>query len=284
MHAERPGARRPGLAPAAGRPGIWTAGPDTGIPLVLVHGIRVSARMWDPHARRLTPRFRVTAPDLPGHGSRHDQPFSLAEAVAGVDLAVEEALLATGRPPLVVGASLGGYVALAYGAAHFGRAAALLVQGSTARPDRFVGRIYRTAARAIRALGPARAARLNERALKKALPAESYEAIMAGGLSMHAFAEAVEDLTRHDFLDVAARTRLPVLFVNGRSDRLFRSQEMKFVDAVRSTGGYARLFHVPGSHDMSISDPTAFTRVVERGYALLSDARPDVFCPPRETP
>ncbi|WNI30986.1 alpha/beta fold hydrolase [Streptomyces sp. ITFR-6] len=283
MRAERPGDPGAGLAPAAGRPGIWTAGPDEGIPLVLVHGIRVSARMWAPHARRLTPRFRITAPDLPGHGTQRERPFSLEDAVARVGLAVEEAMLATGQPPLVVGASLGGYVALAYGAAHPDRAAAVLVQGATARPDRLTGWVYRTAARAIWALGPARAARLNDRALKKRLPSDSYEAIVAGSLTMHAFVEVVEDLTRRDFLNVAGRTRLPVLFVNGRGDRLFRTQEKEFVSAVRSAGGYARLFHVHGPHDMSISDPTAFTRIVERGYALLSGARPDAFSPPGET-
>ncbi|MFJ3880998.1 alpha/beta fold hydrolase [Streptomyces sp. NPDC090077] len=280
MNAERPAAPVTGLGPAPGRPGIWTAGTAEGIPLVLVHGIRVSARMWDPHTRRLAPRFRITAPDLPGHGTQRDRPFSLEEAVARVGLAVEEAALATGRRPLVAGASLGGYVALAYGAAHPATAAAVLVQGSTARPDRFTGRIYRGAARAIGALGPARAARLGDAALRRRLPAESYEAVMGGGLTLHAFAEVVEDLTRRDFLNVAGRCRLPVLFVNGLGDPLFRAQEKEFLAAVRAGGGYARLFHVRGPHDMSISDPAAFTRILERGYGLLSEARPEAFTAP----
>lgn len=265
------------LAPVSGRPGIWAAGPADGIPLVLVHGIRVSARMWDPHARRLTPRFRVTAPDLPAHGSQHDRPFSLEEAVERVALAVDEATLATGRRPLVAGGSLGGYVALAYGAAHPERAAAVLVQGATAHPDRLTGLVYRSIARAIWGLGPERAARLDDRALRRRLPPDSYRAVMAGGLTLHAFVEVVEDLTRRDFLNVAGRCRLPVLFVNGLGDRLFRAQERDFLGAVRASGGYARLFHVRGPHDMSISDPEAFARIVERGYDLLSAARPDAF-------
>ena len=89
----------------------------------------------------------------------------------------------------------------------------------------------------------------------------------------------INNFTRRNFLNVAARARLPVLFVNGRGDRLFRAQEREFVDAVRSGGGYSRLFHVNGPHDMSISDPAAFTRLVERGHALLSEARPEAFAP-----
>ncbi|AZM93868.1 alpha/beta hydrolase [Streptomyces sp. W1SF4] len=279
MSAERPAAPVTGLGPAPGRPGIWTAGTAEGVPLVLVHGIRLSARMWNPHTRRLAPRFRITAPDLPGHGTQRDRPFSLEEAVARVGLAVEEATLTTGRRPLVAGASLGGYVALAYGAAHPATAAAVLVQGSTARPDRFTGKIYLAAARTIGVLGPARAARLGDRALKRRLPEESYEAVTGGGLALHAFPEVVEDLTRRDFLDVAGRCRLPVLFVNGLGDPLFRAQEKQFVAAVRAGGGYARLFHVRGPHDMSISDPAAFTRILERGHALLCEAHPQAFAP-----
>ncbi|WP_369212346.1 alpha/beta fold hydrolase [Streptomyces flavofungini] len=269
------------LTPAPGRPGIWTSGPASGIPLVLVHGIRVAARMWDPHARQLAPRFRVTAPDLPAHGTLRERAFSMEEAVAQVDHAVDEATRATGRRPLVVGASLGGYVALAYGAAHPDRAAAIVAQGSTARPNRLTGLVYRAAARAIRRLGPERAARLNDRVLRRRLPPESYRAVLSGGLAMHAFVQVVEDLTRRDFLILAKRCELPVLFVNARGDRLFRAHERQFLGAVRADGGYARLFHVPGTHDISISDPSAFVRIVERGHALLSTARPDAFTAPQ---
>ncbi|WP_331719333.1 alpha/beta fold hydrolase [Streptomyces sp. NBC_00158] len=280
MSADRTAAPGTGLGPAPGRPGIWTAGTAGGVPLVLVHGIRLSARMWDPHARRLAPRFRITAPDLPGHGTLRDRPFGLEEAVERVGLAVAEAVRATGRRPLVAGASLGGYVALAYGAARPATAAAVLVQGSTARPDGATGRIYRAAARTFAALGPARAARLGDRMLRHRLPAESYGAVMAGGLAMPAFAEAVADLTRSDFLDVAGRCRLPVLFVNGLGDPLFRTHEKEFVAAVRAGGGHARLFHVRGPHTMSLSDPAAFSRILERGHALLSEAHPEAFAAP----
>lgn len=39
-----------------------------GPPLVLVHATGFHARLWDPYAERLRPRFRVIAPDQRGHG------------------------------------------------------------------------------------------------------------------------------------------------------------------------------------------------------------------------
>ncbi|MEU7164760.1 alpha/beta hydrolase [Streptomyces morookaense] len=266
-----------GLSQVPGLPGIWTAGPDDAPPLVLVHGIWLSARMWDPHAARLAPRFRVTAPDLPAHGALQGEQFTLEDAVARVDAAVAEASAATGRRPLVAGTSLGGYVALAYGAAHPGRIAALLVHGATARPEGFTGRVYRTAARAFEALGPERAARLADRGLRRQLPPESYRAAVSGGLAVRAFSAVVADLTRRDFLAVAAHVRVPVLLVNSRSDPLFRAQEKTFLRVVRESGGHVRLCHVKGHHVLPAGDPGAFARVLERGHRHLSEAVPAVF-------
>ena len=38
--------------------------------VVLVHGATLNGRSWDPVRRLVDPRFRVLAPDLPGHGAR----------------------------------------------------------------------------------------------------------------------------------------------------------------------------------------------------------------------
>ena len=50
--------------------------------LVLLHGATFNAHMWDAVRRHLDPKYRVIAPDLPGHGSRLGEPFSFAGAIA----------------------------------------------------------------------------------------------------------------------------------------------------------------------------------------------------------
>ena len=44
------------------------AGDESAAPIVLVHGIGVSSRYFEPVGRELASRFRVVAPDLPGFG------------------------------------------------------------------------------------------------------------------------------------------------------------------------------------------------------------------------
>ena len=57
--------------------------------LVLIHGATANGRMWAPVRRILEARgYRVLTPDLPGHGARRAEPFSLQAAVHTVVEAV----------------------------------------------------------------------------------------------------------------------------------------------------------------------------------------------------
>ncbi|QKW18466.1 alpha/beta fold hydrolase [Kitasatospora sp. NA04385] len=252
--------------------GLTVFGPDTAPPLVLVHGIRLSAAMWRPHARRLAPDFRVSTPDLPCHGALADRPFTLDEAVATVRRAVREAYGATGRRPLLAGLSLGGYVSLAHAARHPEDVAALLLHGCTARTTGRSGRAYAAAGRLNDRLGPERAARFQSWAMRRMLPPESAEAVLAGGFHLPALTEGVAELRRHDFLALAGRLTTPTLFLNGGSDLPFRADERRFLAAVRAAGTPARLFHTPGGHLLSLTDPDRFAALLRRAHRELLPA------------
>ena len=82
-------------------------------PLVFVHGTRTSSAIW--HAQLAAVRragHEAVAVDLPGHGSRAHERFTLDGALETIDRAAR----AFASPPLLVGLSLGGYASLAYAA------------------------------------------------------------------------------------------------------------------------------------------------------------------------
>src|SRR6266480_1838522 len=86
----------------------------SGTPLVLLHGIGMSRRSWNPVVPALARHFDVIAVDLPGFGDSDPaqadpaqaHPRALAEAVAGL---LAELGVTT---PHLAGNSLGGWVAL----------------------------------------------------------------------------------------------------------------------------------------------------------------------------
>ncbi|GAB2474931.1 alpha/beta fold hydrolase [Algoriphagus taiwanensis] len=83
-----------------------------GKPVVLIHGFCESGNMWIPFAEALSSDFRVICPDLPGFG---DSPIerdriTLEEVAVQLEEWMDEQKV---QNPIVIGHSLGGYVALA---------------------------------------------------------------------------------------------------------------------------------------------------------------------------
>ena len=111
---------------------LHTVRNGTGPALVFVHGLGKSASTWSAVADALADRFTTVAVDLPGHGeSPHpDDPaaYTRDAALDGIDgvLADLSDLDPLGAP-ILVGHSLGGYLALAHGATRPGVARGLVV-------------------------------------------------------------------------------------------------------------------------------------------------------------
>ncbi|MEU6058085.1 hypothetical protein [Streptomyces sp. NPDC047097] len=161
---------------------------------------------------------------------------TLDGAVERVGAALAEAERAAGRPVVPAGMSLGGYAALAAAVRHPELTAGLLLNNCTAQPRGGAARWYGRAGRLVRRAGEGWPARLNA-----AL-----------------------------FLALAGRCSVPLLTANSRADRLFRSDERRFLAAARAAGAPASLVHIGGSHLVALSDPETFTRVLRAGHERLT--------------
>ena len=109
-----------------GRMRVWETGRADAIPLLAIHGLGGSGRYWQGLADAVGDRFRVIAPDLAGFG-RSDEPQANADRalhLADLDALVADAVV-PGRPVVVVGHSLGGVLAVVWGARRVERVAAL---------------------------------------------------------------------------------------------------------------------------------------------------------------
>ncbi len=91
-----------------------------GTPIVLIHGITDSRRMWDPLIAPLAADHQVVALDLRGHGeSARVPPYDPFRMANDVNAVVEHLGISQ---PLIVGHSLGGVVATAYASEFTARA------------------------------------------------------------------------------------------------------------------------------------------------------------------
>lgn len=214
--------------------------------IVLVHGSRLNAACWGPLAERLEQAGHVVhAPDLPGHGTRVGETFTLSGAVA----TIAECVAGCAAPPILVGHSLGGYVALesAAGAAK-GEIAGLVLLGASAEPSTRLATPYRVMGHGVRqALGrPVLADALSrgDRLLLQAvLPADVAGSVISRGVDLAAIPDAWSEVVDHARLGHLADVDVPVLAVNGLCDQ-FRVGEPQ----LRRVRPDVQVVHVPGTH------------------------------------
>jgi pimeloyl-ACP methyl ester carboxylesterase len=103
-------------------------------PVIFVHGAGSSSVVWMDAVRRISPRMRVIAPDLPGHGQsdRWHPPSEVSIAMYADALGTLCAHLKIEKV-ILVGHSMGGMVALHAAAAWPERVAGLVIVGSGAK-------------------------------------------------------------------------------------------------------------------------------------------------------
>jgi pimeloyl-ACP methyl ester carboxylesterase len=198
----------------------WTAAGDPGAPaIVFIHGTRLTRAQWAPQMRRLARTCRCVALDLPAHGTRAREPFSFSAAAEGVREAIDVA--APGGRAVLVGLSLGGYVAIETATRYPERIAGLVLAGCSAEPQGLTGRLMRSLAWILEAVPWSTLDAVNRTYFRARYPASTSAPIVAAGFWYRGGASALRALVGRRFAEQLGRLWTPVLVVNGALDPVF---------------------------------------------------------------
>ncbi|MDO5663502.1 MAG: alpha/beta hydrolase [Brachybacterium sp.] len=238
-------------------------------PIVLIHGSRTSSSQWDLQVPLLEAAGHpCRVPDLPGHGTRQDEPFTTAEALATVRRTVRAHAAEHDGPVHLVGSSLGGMLAIA-AAEDLHPLASLVLCGSSVQPRALTARAY---GRGMRVLDALPGGDVSTRAvLARLLGAEGVEAYLRGGRAgVAVIAPSMAAVAGVDLRGTLTRITVPVTVLNGRYDQL-RLHERSFARAAPR----GRLQVLPsGTHLVNLTHPERFTAELLTAVAA-AEARRD---------
>ena len=196
------------------------SGPAGAPTIVLVHGTRLNRVTWEPVVPFLVPDYRCVALDLPGHGDG-DVPWSGLEH-AGDHVAAIAAEAAPGERPLLVGLSLGGYVAIVAAARHPEAFAGLVLAGCSRDPVGAWAWPFRMYAAILRSTPVPVLRFVSDAILRVAYGAELMRRLRAHGDALVGAPAGVASLVGVRFSERLRAFPGPVLVVNGAFDPVFR--------------------------------------------------------------
>lgn len=197
--------------------------------LILLHGTRMNTGQWTTYPAVLGDVAEVLAPDLAGHGRREHEAFSVRQTLDDID-----ALIAAhpGRPIIVGGYSMGGYLAMHYAAHRPERLAGVVLIGAATEPGGLKTWLCRRVADAWEAVGPRGRIWIDRWGFQPICDPRLWAAIQAQGGQFGRIRSAWDDVMQGCSAWQLRALHCPVLIISGLIDPL-HAQTRRFAGATR---------------------------------------------------
>ena len=245
-----------------------------GKPTMLLHGFGETGEVWSNQVDSLKNDFKLIVPDLPGTGQSELVDDMSMTGMAGVIKAIFDAEKEMAHDPesdaILVGHSMGGYIALAYVKKYSASLRGFGLFHSTAFPDNEEKKETRKKGiEFVRKHGPFEFLKTSTPNLfsptSKSEKSELIDVFIRGlhnfsGPALVSYYEAM--MERPDTTDLLKSTRLPVLFVIGKYDNAVPMQDM-LKQAYLPEKSYIHMLHQSGHMGM-LEEPDISNHILKK--------------------
>lgn len=245
----------------------------SGTPVVFIHGFPHNRTLWAPQLAGLASRARCLAFDLRGFGESDVLPPYSMDQYAD-DLACAMDALAVGRA-VMVGLSMGGYIAFAFWRRHRQRVRALVLANTRAGADTEAGREKRremialARERGAPAVADAMITGMIGKHTRERHPelVQAVHAMLASAPVAGSIGALQAMLERPDSTPTLATIDVPTLIIAGDDDAIVSRQD---VNAMHAAIRGSRLEVIPAAgHVSNLERPAAFNAVLSEHVERL---------------
>lgn len=254
-----------------------SAGGGTREPLLLIHGLGGSGRVWDPVLPLLAGEREVLVLDMPGFGAAAPLPAEVEPTAANLAAALHAECEERGiERPHVAGNSLGGWVGLEMG--RFGWAASVTAISPAGLWRAPIGPRENDARALARRLRPLVAAGLRVPAVRRRalatfaahperIPADAGRELVLGWIDANGYDGANRAMRTHIFDPAGYPEEVPVTIAWGERDRLVGPPKPER----RPAGAHFLVLPAVG-HTPTWDDPELIARTLLEGSAVSATA------------
>ena len=200
--------------------------------IIFIHGTRVTRKMWLPQMKALSDTYRVVAPDLPGHGSKDEERFTLKGCVEYISELIDE--LTFGKA-LVVGISSGGYIVSEFAYRCPEKTTGAVLAGASAVPKGPLTIPHKVIGILTRNISTDWMIRHDTKKWREKYPPDISEPIIEAGFYHYAVKDVIDEIVGIDFLEELKSYKKPLLIINGENDIAFRRDQELYNETIENS-------------------------------------------------
>jgi len=239
-------------------------GNENSRPIIFIPAAGATRKWWHPQAAALCDSFRVIVMDLPGHGTLADKPFRIEQTLEHISVLMENEVK---ESALLVGISLGGYMAINYAQIYPKRVAGLLLCSCIINFNGVRGLSFRLTGFMLKRKGAEWMEQATIEGYRKRIAPELIEPVIEAGIYGDAALDSIPQISGKNYHKMLKSYSGPILVANGEDDEENRIAEE---DLKRIVPDFLSSPIKSARHLTNLEQPEAFNKTIRTFADSLS--------------
>lgn len=224
--------------------------------IIMIHGAGVTRKWWHPQVSDFSKDYQVIVLDLPGHGVLASERFSMQISLKCLNTIFEKEKIAKA---VLIGISLGGYLAIKFAHLHPERVSALILCGSSTNLSGLTGLSFKLTGFMLKRKGADWLKEVTINSYRKRVASQIIEPVIEAGIFPEAAMVSFFETSGINFHRLLKGYPHLILIANGENDEINCKAEKKLTRVLPN----AQFCQIKDTgHLANLEQPEEFNKIV----------------------